>query len=257
MMTLSALNLSVTVGNRALLQPTDLALKRGELTTIVGPNGAGKSTLVRALIGLAKHDGHVQLDEESLDTLRPKDRAKRIAYLPQGQNHAWPLSVEAVVALGRYPHGDAKGQRPDEVVDYLIDSMGLSTLRQRSVLTLSGGEQMRVAVARALAVQADFLLTDEPLASLDPRYQFEIMNRLASEAREGCGVVVVMHDLSLAARYADRVLLMHRGAIVADGPATEVLRDDLVGKAFGVRCIPTDIDRHDGVISVALPDGIA
>lgn len=261
MTTLSALNLSVTIGKRALLQPTDLALARGELTAIVGPNGAGKSTLVRALLGLVKHAGHVHLDDAVLAAFAPKERARSIAYLPQGQSHAWPLSVEAVVALGRYPHGRPSGnpfgRDPDGVVDQVIDSMGLSNMRRRSVLTLSGGEQMRVAMARALAVRADFLLADEPLASLDPRYQFEIMDALAREARQGHGVVVVLHDLALAAQYADRIVLLNRGAVAADGSATDVLTDEIVGAAFGVRCKPADIARSDGVISVALPDRIA
>ncbi|CAN0603070.1 unnamed protein product, partial [Ectocarpus sp. 12 AP-2014] len=191
MSVLQARNLSVSIGKARLLQSTDLSLETGTLTAILGPNGAGKSTLLKALLGLIDHGGKTKLDGKALSSLSSRERAKQIAYLPQGQSHAWPLSVEAVVALGRHPHGgqnrggQAHGSQDEDVVERVLDTMGLTALRGQSVLTLSGGEQMRVSLARALAVEASFLLADEPLASLDPRYQFEIMSVLAGQARGG------------------------------------------------------------------------
>ncbi|MFN3171855.1 MAG: ABC transporter ATP-binding protein [Hyphomicrobiales bacterium] len=250
MSVLHAKNLSVSIGKARLLQSADLSLETGTLTAILGPNGAGKSTFLKALLGLIDHSGETKLDGKALSSLSPLERAKQIAYLPQGQSHAWPLSVEAVVALGRHPHGG----KSDEIVERVLDTMGLTALRDQSVLTLSGGEQMRVSLARALAVEAAFLLADEPLASLDPRYQFEIMGVLAGQARDGKGIVVVMHDLALAARYADRLVLMKDGALLADGAPHEVLIPDRVEGAFGVRTHLTEVRRAEGSIAVALPD---
>jgi iron complex transport system ATP-binding protein len=255
MSVLHAKNLSVTIGKARLLQSADLSLETGTLTAILGPNGAGKSTFLKALLGLIAHGGETKLDGKVLSSLSPLERAKQIAYLPQGQSHAWPLSVEAVVALGRHPHGgQTHDDRGDDVVERVIDTMGLTAMRHQSVLTLSGGEQMRVSLARVLAVEATFLLADEPLASLDPRYQFEIMGVLAGQARGGKGIVVVMHDLALAARYADRLVLMKDGALLADGAPHEVLIPDRVEGAFGVRTHLTEVRRAEGSIAVALPD---
>jgi len=250
---LRAQGLSVTVGSKTLLQPTDLVVPGGGLTAIVGANGAGKTTLLKALLGLVPAGGAVMLGDVPLASLEPKKRARQIAYLPQGQSHAWPLSVEAVVALGRHPHG----RGVDDTVNRVLGRLGLAGLREQSVLTLSGGEQMRVSLARALAVEASFLLADEPLASLDPRYQFEIMDVLADEAVRGTGVVVVMHDLAMAARHAGRIVLLKAGHVLADGPAETVLTAPLVEEAFAVRTRQVQIERAGSPITLALPDGAA
>jgi iron complex transport system ATP-binding protein len=247
---LQSQGLGVTIGKAHLLKSVDLSLESGALTAVLGPNGAGKSTLLKALLGLIDHSGQTSIDGRALSSLTPMNRAKRIAYLPQGQSHAWPLSVEAVVALGRHPH---RGHG-DDVVERVLDSMGLAELRHQSVLTLSGGEQMRVSLARALAVEADFLLADEPLASLDPRYQFEIMDVLVHQARSGKGIIVVMHDLALAARYADRIVLMRDGAILADGSPETVLSSENVQSVFNVHTRSSEVYRADGTIRVALPN---
>jgi iron complex transport system ATP-binding protein len=247
---LQAQKVGVTFDDVEPLKPIDLTLQTGQLTVVLGPNGAGKSTLVKALLGLVRSSGAVLLDDKPLSSLSATERARQIAYLPQGQSHAWPLSVEAVVALGRFPHGG----RDNGEVERVLASMGLTALRDQSVLTLSGGEQMRVSLARALAVDAAFLLADEPLASLDPRYQFEIMGVLSQQSAQGKGVAVVMHDLALAARHADRLILMKDGVMLADGAPHEVLTDDRVKTAFGVRTRESQVRRADGTITVALPD---
>ena len=257
---LVAEGLTVVVGGRQLLAPTGLTLNPGELTVILGANGAGKSTLLKALLGINNPMGNVSMDGQRLASMHPRERARCLAYLPQGQAHAWPLRVEDVVALGRYPHG--AGRRGEAgsgaaILGQVIKRMGLGDLRNRSVLALSGGEQMRVSLARALAVEARFLLADEPLASLDPHFQFQILDCLAETARAGTGVVLVLHDLRLAARYGQRVLLMRSGRIIADGTAGEVLTPGNVSAAFDVASRLETIERADGAVEVALPDGAA
>ncbi len=252
---LIAKDVSVTIGGKTLLHSTSLAFEGGGMTAVLGPNGAGKTTLLKALLGLIKHDGAVSYGTAKRDALSPRDRAIWCAYLPQNQRHAWPLSVDSVVRLGRYPHNDLD---KTGVVDGLMHRLGLAERRGQSVLTLSGGEQMRVALARALAVEANFLLADEPLASLDPHFQFDILNTLHDVAREGAGVVVVMHDLAMAARYADRVIVLDKGCVVADGSPDEALVAERVSSVFDVRSQVVQIGRHDGkTINVALPDGLA
>lgn len=254
-------NLSVRVGSKVLLHPTSLSFTNGCLAAVVGPNGAGKSTFVKALLGLTTHTGDVLLDDVPLAAFAPKDRAKAVAYLPQGQSHAWPLPVSQIVGLGRFPHGNPHvtplgkdGLHADNIVQQVISRMGLAELRDQSVLTLSGGEQMRVAMARALAVEADFLLADEPLASLDPRHQFAMMDILKSEARGEHGVVVVVHDLRLAALYADRIIMLNEGQVVADGYAEDVLTTENVTSVFDVATQVETIERTDGNrVAVALP----
>lgn len=246
-------NLSVHVGSKVLLHPTSLTFTNGCLAAVVGPNGAGKSTFVKALLGLTTHTGEVLLDDAPLAGLHPKERAKAVAFLPQGQSHAWPLPVSEVVALGRYPHGKSSNS-VDDVVERTIKRMGLEGLQDQSVLTLSGGEQMRVAMARALAVEADFLLADEPLASLDPQHQFAMMDTLKAQTDENHGIVVVVHDLRLAALYADRIILLHAGQVVADGTPEDVLNTENVADVFQVTCQTESVERADGrTVSVALP----
>ncbi|MEM6382600.1 MAG: ABC transporter ATP-binding protein [Pseudomonadota bacterium] len=247
---IEAQGLSVTVGSSTLLEPLDLRLKAGELTAIIGPNGAGKTSLVRALLGLTKHTGLVRFGDDQRDAMPGPARARVAAYLPQGQNHAWPLTVADIVALGRHPHGDEDSYD----IAPLLHRMGLDQLADRSVLSLSGGEQMRVALARALAVEAQFLFADEPLASLDPHYQFAILDILSREASSGVGVIVVLHDLRHAAAYADRIIMMAGGRVVADGRPEEVLTPERVGTAFGVQTRLETITRGgQSRIEAALP----
>ncbi|MEM6710696.1 MAG: ABC transporter ATP-binding protein [Pseudomonadota bacterium] len=260
---LLATDILVRAGNAMLLNKVSCTFQQGELTAIVGPNGAGKSTLLRVLLGLVRHSGEARLGSETVATMNIKERARRISYLPQGQTHAWPLSVEAVVRLGRYPHGGSTPAAPnasesgDAVIDQALERLDLIGLRDRSILTLSGGEQMRVALARALAVDGEFLLADEPLASLDPRYQFQIMEALAADASHGRGIVVVMHDLALAARYAHHMILLAHGKVLRSGTPSEVLTEDAVVEAFAVKVQTVEVDGQNGACSVALPVGVA
>jgi len=231
--------LDVTLGQRRVLHGIHAALGPGTLTGIVGPNGAGKSTLARAVLGLlALSAGRVTIDGDDVGRIKRGDLARRIAYLPQGQTLHWPLSVERLVALGRLPHLAPFSTIADTDRAAITRAMAradVAGLAQRDATLLSGGERARVLLARALAVEAPALVADEPLAALDPGHQFEVMDLLAEEARGGALVIAILHDLSMAARYCDRLLLLDGGRLVADGPPGEVLTEARLAEVYGIR----------------------
>lgn len=234
---LSADGVTVRLGGRAVVIDVSATLTGGELVALVGPNGAGKTTLLRALAGLVEAEGRILLQRRPLAQFAPRERARAIAYLPQGHAFHWPLSAAAVVALGRHPHTDpfARATEADDAaVARALAATDAAHLAERSVFTLSGGERARVALARALATEAPVLLADEPTASLDPRHQLVVMEQLRRTARAGGAVLAVTHDLTLAARFADRVLVMDAGRIVADGPPTLALAPQRLAETFGV-----------------------
>ena len=216
---LIAQNLSVTLGGRAVLRDVSLSLSSGHLVALVGPNGAGKTTLLRALAGLLPSQGEIHVGGEALSSLRLRERARRFAYLPQGHVVHWPLPARDIVALGRYPHGATDPARltpkDAEAVQRAMQATDVVGFSERRVTELSGGERSRVALARVLAVEAPVMLADEPTASLDPRYQIDVMTNLRNAADGGMLVIVVTHDLGLAARFADTVLVLSEGRLVA------------------------------------------
>jgi iron complex transport system ATP-binding protein len=219
-------DLTVRRGTCPVVDHVSLMVDEGEFVGLIGPNGAGKTTLLRGALGLVPSTG-----ESSLLALAPKARAQAAAFLPQGREIAWPVSVENVVALGRAPH---LGQGT-EAVERALARMGLEPYRHRKATELSGGEQARVLIARALAQEAPLLLADEPVAGLDPEAQLRTMEVFADLAAEGRGVVASIHDLGLAARACTRLVLLHRGQMVADGPPRQVLSEDNLADVFGVR----------------------
>ncbi|MGD9845400.1 MAG: ABC transporter ATP-binding protein [Variibacter sp.] len=242
---LDATSLSVTIGGRAIVSGVTFALERGSLTALVGPNGAGKTTLLRALVGLIAAQGEVRIEGRSIKAMSGRARARLLAYLPQGHAFNWPLAAAEIVALGRHPHADPFSRTTDadrQAVSRAIATTGIEAFAARSVLTLSGGERARVALARAVATEAPILLADEPTASLDPRHQLMVMEQLRETARRGGAVLAVMHDLALAARFADRVLMMAQGRLVADAPPQEALSATRIGDVFGVDAIMVEVD---------------
>jgi iron complex transport system ATP-binding protein len=218
----------LTVAGR--LGPLGAALAPGRITALCGPNGAGKSTLLQCLAGLVAPDrGDVLLDGAPLP--RGRERARRIGYLPQVGEVAWDLSVAALAGLGRLPHGD----RGEAQVAAALVAVDLTDLADRPVSTLSGGERARALLARVLAGEPRWILADEPLAALDLAHQLSLLVHLRAAAERGAGVVLVLHDLALAMNHADRVLVLDRGALAADGPPEAALAEATVARVWGVR----------------------
>lgn len=239
-------------GGRTILGGVSGALPRCAVTAVIGPNGAGKSSLLHCLAGLErKMTGAVRLEARLLSDMAAAERARRIGFLPQRAEIHWNLSVKALVALGRLMHGGggAISDADKAVIATAMADTDIAHLAHRPVFTLSGGEQARALLARVLAGEPEWLLADEPLASLDPAHQLAVLRRLKAAAEAGAGVVAVMHDVNHAARIADHVLLMKDGAILAGGRPDEVLTPGLLEQAFAVK-----FTRIGGDRSVLVPE---
>lgn len=220
---------SVSVAER--LRGIDTTLARGSITAICGPNGAGKSTLLSVLAGLIAPDsGAVTLGDRALADIHPRQRARRIGYLPQTGEVAWDVSVARLVALGRLPHGD----RGEGAIARAMDAVDIAAFAARPVSTLSGGERSRALLARVLAGEPDWILADEPLAALDLAHQLALLRHLRAEATRGTGVIIALHDLALAMNHADRVLVLDRGAIASDGAPEQALAEAVIEQVWGV-----------------------
>lgn len=239
MVTVTCNALTVRLGSRTVLEDVSAEIGTGQFVGITGPNGAGKSTLIRSMLGLVPPEtGKIFLDDQPLESLSRQHIARRLAYLPQGQTLHWPLSVERLVALGRLPHLGPMSRIGSEDMAAIGNAMArtdVEHLRGRTATELSGGERARVLFARALAVGAPGLIADEPLASLDPGHQIEVMELMRREADEGGLVIAVLHDLTLAARYCDRLILIDNGRLVADGNPLDVLTADRLERVYGIR----------------------
>ena len=238
-MDLIAKDLAVVLAGRRVLADVIVTLQPGRVTAILGPNGAGKSTLLKALAGLvAPASGGVTLGDRSIAALPDRECAARIGYLPQAAAVHWNVTAREVVALGRVPHRApfaGPSAQDHACIAAALAATETAALADRPVAELSGGERARVLLARVLAGEPDWLLADEPLASLDPAHQVDILDRLHGVARQGRGVVLVLHDLAQAARVADDVLLLRQGRIVAAGAAAAVLTPDRIAAVFDVR----------------------
>lgn len=240
----------VWLGGRAVLHPVSCTIQAGQCIGIIGPNGAGKSTLLKAIAQLVPYRGRIWLGDEPIDRLAPEMRARSLSYLAQADRVSWPLLAYDLVALGRRPHrrgwywgSDGLSDQDRQAIEEAMRATDCWSLRARSVETLSGGERARVRLARALAVEAPVLLADEPVAALDPRHRLEVMALLHAQARPGRIVVLVLHDLTLASRFCDRLLLLDRGRSVGFGPPLEVLSPESLRAVYGIEAL---IGRHRG-----------
>jgi iron complex transport system ATP-binding protein len=228
-MKLEVTNVSIQARHHKIVDDLSMTLEQGELVGLIGPNGAGKSTLLRSIIGAGNPStGGFAIDGVPLSELSALQRARRLAYLPQERHVEWQLPARAVVMLGRFPYRHGFGPPAPEceaAVDRALAAVEAASFAQRSVTSLSGGERARILLARALAVEAPLLMADEPIAELDPYHQIHVMEILRDKANEGCGVLAVLHDLTLAARFMDRLILIDQGQVVAEGRPDQVLSD--------------------------------
>lgn len=235
---LTASEVCVRRGGRAILDRVSLRARPGEFIAVIGANGAGKSTLLSVLAGLLRPDaGSVVLDGVALSAQRGVELARRRAYLPQNPRCEWPIAVERLVALGLTPTLPALGNLPqafETAIDKALQACDLMQQRMQPVTTLSGGELARAMLARALVGDPELLIVDEPIAGLDPRHALDAARRLRSLADGGKLVIASLHDLTLAARHATRIVALAHGAVQGDGPAATTLTPQLIRSAFEI-----------------------
>jgi len=237
MIYLTAKDVSLTLKKREILTDVSLHLTGG-LVGLIGPNGAGKSSLLRVLAGLWRPTaGIVSLDGRTIFSISGPRRARTLAFLPPERDVIWPLPVTRVVSLGRYPHRGPFAPwsaRDDAAVAAALEAVDVVHLKDRLISEISNGERARVLLARALAVDAPVLLIDEAIAALDPAHQLQVMDVLRNETEKGRVVLAVLHDLSLAQRYCDTLVLMHEGRIHDRGTPGEVLTADNLREVYGI-----------------------
>jgi iron complex transport system ATP-binding protein len=245
---LTASGISLTIGQATLLNHVDLAITSGEMVAIVGPNGAGKSTLLRLLSAdLRASRGAITLKGRDLHAWSPAELAMRRAMLSQHVSVSFPFTVEEVVQMGR---GNLPLASAQSLVDAAIDEVGLGDFRHRELPTLSGGEQQRAHFARILVQLAcgeaahgpGILLLDEPTSSLDLRHQIELVEISRQRARNGTAVIAVLHDLNLAVRFADRIIVMRNGAVAAEGTPAETITSDVIRRVFDIDVVVARTD---------------
>jgi len=236
-MKLTAVDAGYAVGAAQLLQEISMDINPGELIVAVGPNGAGKSTLMKLLSGeVLPSVGQVSLDDISLYQWQLKKLARIMAVLPQQSELNFPFKVQEVVSLGRIPHATGR-QRDGEIVEEILTSLDIGHLSQRDYTTLSGGEKQRTQIARIFAQiwdhrQGYFIFLDEPTSSLDLAHQQATLTLIKELTAAGAGVFVILHDMNLAAQFADRLLLLHKGRIVSAGDPWSVLSKENIRRVF-------------------------
>lgn len=252
---LIAENVGLKRNNQAILSNIHLQISSGEFVGLIGPNGAGKSSLLKILAGLdSDFTGEVSLlieDKISLKKMHRLQRAKQIAWLAQQDVPTWPLSVQHLVSLGRLPWSNNISQSSPadlQAIDTAIEQTDLQLLRHRSVLELSGGELQRALLARVFAGEQPIMLVDEPISALDPYHQLHMMELLTEKSKQKGIVCAALHDLNLAARFCNRLVLLNHGQIVASGKPTEVLTHENLRQVYGIEAY---VDcREEGVVII-------
>ena len=247
---IQAHGLAVDIGKATLLHPTDLTVEAGTWLSIIGPNGAGKSTLLRALVGATRSAGTVSVHGVDMASMKRTERARTLAWVPQVPVIPTGFRVIDYVLLGRTPHRHPlAAERPEDLAvvhDVLLD-LDLGDFAHREVASLSGGERQRVIIARALAQQAPILLLDEPTTALDLGHQQEVLLLLDRLRSQGRTIISTMHDLSLAGQFADRLVLLAQGRVVADGSAADVLTEQNLAEYYNANVTVT---HDDGAVIV-------
>ena len=257
MSALSFAEVSAGYGARPALTEVSAGFPEGAVTGLVGPNGAGKTTLLRvALRLLARSGGGVSVFGRALESFSRDALARTMAYLPQGAEAHWPVIARRIVALGRLPHRAPLAQisEPDSAaIDSALVRCDALALADRRMDELSAGERARVLLARALATEAPILLVDEPAAHLDPAHQLRLMELLSEEARRGAAVIVTLHDLALASRFCDRLVLLKSGRVAASGPAADALSDAALAEVFGISAVRAGQEIHGAGAPAVVP----
>lgn len=249
-------DLTIGYNGQPVLHQVSLAIEAGQMVALIGANGAGKSTLLRAMNRTLKPwSGSVALRGQNLAALSPRQVARRIALVEQAGKLAWPYTVEQVLNLGRFPHQGwfaPPTARDAQIVERVLRQTALWELRRRPLNTLSGGERQRALVARALVQEPQVLLLDEPASNLDIHHQHQLLRFVRGLVSDhGLAVVVAIHDLAMAARYCQRLVVINRGRVCADGPAEAVLNPALLHEVFGVQArLYRDPLNHHWALSV-------
>ncbi|NDL59009.1 heme ABC transporter ATP-binding protein [Phytoactinopolyspora mesophila] len=254
---LRAEGVGIDIDGRAIVHDVSLVAEPGQVLGLIGPNGAGKTTLVRALAAVtAPARGVVTIADRPVRRMQARERARQIAYVPQDTALDFDFTARDVVLMGRHPHvGRFEPLRviDHDVTDAMLAETGASHLAGQLVTTLSGGERQLVHLAKALAHQPDVLLLDEPVAALDLRHQLHVLQLLRRQAARGMAVVAVLHDLDQAARFCDRLALMHAGRLVAAGSPREVLTEESLAEVYGVHAVVAD-DVTTGALRITALD---
>ena len=252
---ISSKGLFYEVDEEPLLDGVDLQAERGQFVGLVGPNGAGKTTLLRTIAGIISHGrGAVRLEGADLMSLSTREVAERLALVPQIAPYTHGFSATELVLMGRYPHlgrFQIEGKEDDRIVHNAMRLSETEQFADRTLDTLSGGERQRVFVARALAQQARILLLDEPTANLDVLHQFKVMDIVRGLVDDGLTAVAAIHDLNMAARYCDRLVVMCGGRVLAEGSPREALTRETIRSAFGVESVVNQ-DPAIGCLSISL-----
>jgi len=233
--------LSVTYDDARVLNQVTFSAAGGSMIGLVGPNGAGKTTLIKAMAGLLPAaSGALTLDSIQLSAWPLDVLAQTIGYLSQSRAVHWPVTVDRLVSLGRLPHRgpwDGVSEKDQEAIDKALTLTDVKDLGKRAVTTLSGGELARVLLARVLAGEPQIVLADEPVSGLDPGHTLQVLNGLKKLSSGGRLVIVVLHDLTLASRFCDRLILLHKGRVAADGTPANVLTEKALAAVYGVEAV--------------------
>lgn len=237
-MILQGNNISLSINGRDILSNVDITCNKGELIGLIGPNGAGKTSLLKILANInTEYTGDVCIDQKNINQLNDKQLAQSLAYLEQGAPAYWPLQVKRLVELGRLPYL-APWQRlsaaDDKIVTRAMQQAEIEHLSDRVINTLSGGERLRALIARIFATDPTIILADEPTASLDPYHQLHIMELIKKHCSDGGSAMVVMHDLNLAAKFCDRLILLNQGSLMSNGKPYDVLQSEALKQAYGI-----------------------
>jgi iron complex transport system ATP-binding protein len=242
------------IEGHSLIEAISLRVQPGEMLGLIGPNGAGKSSLLRLLGGLWKGSGEIVLEGRPLSAYTAQEVAQHIAHVPQNTHLEFAFSVEEIVLMGRSPHlRRFQIERPEDraIAREAMRLMEIQPLSDRIASTLSGGERQRVFLARALAQSPRLLLLDEPIANLDVRHQLDVMEIVQGQAKAGLGVIMALHDLSLAATYCDRIAVLDEGRLIREGKPAEVLTPDLLRQVFRVEA-KVYPDPFNGALRISL-----